>query len=86
MTKRVFFRADKRSFKPNEPIVTAGQFMSKHPEKGRLAEAALEIARPSEKPELSPSIQSWAQGVIFATCFDSCEGPLCTFFSLILTS
>jgi hypothetical protein len=51
MTKRVFFRADKRPFKSGDPIGTAGEFMSKHPEKGKLAEAALEKSRPRKKPK-----------------------------------
>jgi hypothetical protein len=50
MTKRVFFRADKRPFKPGDPIRTAGEFMSKHREKGKFAEAALEKSRPPKKP------------------------------------
>jgi hypothetical protein len=51
MTKRVFFRADKRPFKSGDPIRTAGEFMSKHPEKGKLAEVALEKSRPRKKPK-----------------------------------
>jgi hypothetical protein len=51
MTKRQFFRADKRPFSADDPIQTAGEFMSRHPEKGKLAEAALEKHRPSDKPK-----------------------------------
>jgi hypothetical protein len=51
MTKRVLFRADKRPFKAKDPIGTAGEFMVKHPEKGKLAEQALERSRPRAKPK-----------------------------------
>jgi hypothetical protein len=51
MTKKLLFRADKRRFNPDDPIHTAGEFMGKHPEKGKLAEATLENGRPSSRPK-----------------------------------
>jgi hypothetical protein len=51
MKRRVFFRADKRSFKAGQRISTAGEFVNKHPEKGKLAELALERSRPAGKPK-----------------------------------
>ena len=53
MHKLVFFRADKRPFKTKDPISTAGEFMGKHPEKGKRAELALANSKPDGKPNRS---------------------------------
>lgn len=49
MTKKIYFRADKRDFAEGAPISTAGEFMSKHNDAGEAMEKALEAARPKEK-------------------------------------
>ena len=46
-----YYRADKRKFVAGEIIGTAGDFITKHPEAGRLAEIALENGRPIGKPQ-----------------------------------
>lgn len=46
----ILYRADKRDFAPGEPIVTAGQFSTLHPDSGKRAEAILDDVKPEGKP------------------------------------
>lgn len=48
---RIYYRADKRIFTPGAEIATAGEFVSRHPRDGALAESLLDERKPSMKPK-----------------------------------
>ena len=50
MSKKLYFRADKRNFRPGDRIRTAGHFMSMNNQLGKAVEKALASARPAGKP------------------------------------
>ena len=50
MSKKLYFRADKRNFRPGDQIRTAGHFMSMHNQLGKAVEKALASVRPAGKP------------------------------------
>jgi hypothetical protein len=49
MSKKLYFRVDKRNFEPGEQIRTAGHFMSRHDSLNKAVERALDSVRPASK-------------------------------------
>ena len=47
--KKLYFRVDKRDFKPGNQIKTAGRFMSLHDPLNKAVEKTLESVRPAGK-------------------------------------